>query len=102
MINQALEHVLADIREERRRQELLFKAGKIPFNCADPNVDEGQKLPVLVEELGEVAKAIQDVDYDQVRIELIQLAAVATAWAESLTGQDAEYVSAPRRQTNPK
>lgn len=43
--------------------------------------DARQRLPVLVEEVGEVAKAICDGDpVEHIREELIQVAAMAAAW----------------------
>lgn len=91
--------ILRAIRDERFRQQSLFMAGKIGFDCADPNVSDTDKLPVLLEELGEVGEELQilapilkcpesktskaDLKY-RLRTELIQVAAVACAWAESL------------------
>lgn len=49
------------------------------------------RLSILVEELGEVAKEINDaavesrvVDHDALRDELVQVAAMAIAWADAL------------------
>lgn len=87
----ALSRVLREIRRERARQELLLIEGKIKFNCADPAQDLGKRFTVLAEEFGEVSieacRIVADgrLRYGALRTELIQLAAVATALAESLT-----------------
>jgi hypothetical protein len=86
--------------KERARQEMLCRGGKFSFTCADPEIPNGGKMMVLAEEFGEVAKAALEI-YDPkpgqdevakteaLKIELIQLAAVAVAWAESII-EDAE------------
>jgi hypothetical protein len=50
--------VLSDIHRERSRQEELRAAGKFPWTCASPDVDDSGKLAVLAEEFGEVARAV--------------------------------------------
>jgi NTP pyrophosphatase (non-canonical NTP hydrolase) len=42
------------------------------------------KMTVLMEEVGEVARALLDGNADQLETELVQVAAVAVAWLESL------------------
>ena len=89
--------VLGRIIAERRRQEELAKAGKLPFTCADPLLDSGGdhalKMAVLMEEVGEVAKEVYERSVYEVeeedpnaklRTELVQVAAVAVAWLEAL------------------
>jgi NTP pyrophosphatase (non-canonical NTP hydrolase) len=39
---------------------------------------------VLAEECGEVSRAVLDRDADALRLELVQVAAVAVAWLEAL------------------
>jgi hypothetical protein len=76
---------LRDVHEERLRQDELVRTGKIPWDCCDPTAPEGYKLAVLTEEIGEVARAILEHDDPaHLRQELIQTAAVAVAWAESI------------------
>jgi len=75
--------VFLAIAEERRRQEFLKSQGAIPFSCAD-EVPMSLKHLVLSEEVGEVAKAIQERDWTNLRDELTQCAAVCVAWLESL------------------
>jgi hypothetical protein len=83
--------VLDAVAFERENQERLHGAGKLPgAHCSDPKVSNASKLAVLVEEIGEVAKQINEgtlpaASRAHLRKELIQTAAVAVAWAESLT-----------------
>lgn len=85
------------IREERLRQERLCREGKFAHTCADLNWDADRKLGVLMEEVGEVAKVLNEVpvwrpmnnaDRKVLREELIQVAAVAVAWVESIDLRD--------------
>jgi len=86
--------VLEAIVCERERQNILFADGKIRFNCACGDVPPEKKFVVLTEELGEVAEALQRPGQfstkvrEHLRSELIQVAAVAVAWAESLTTKE--------------
>lgn len=79
--------ILSLINAERRRQD----SRAFSHTCADP-ISDLEKLPILMEEVGEVANALlQKVALNTVgdrrrdlQKELIQVAAVCTAWAESL------------------
>lgn len=89
-MNAKRREVFEDIHIERLRQEDLRRAGKFPYTCASPETPDAYKLAVLVEEVGEVAKAMLVDHGDEgadgiLRDELIEVAAVATAWAEALT-----------------
>lgn len=54
-------------------------------DCSSSNVDQVVKVAVLTEEVGEVARAVLDItNPDHLRAELVQVAAVAVAWLESL------------------
>ena len=54
-------------------------------DCSSVIVHPITKVAVLVEEVGEVARAVLDKDDDDaLRVELIQVAAVAVAWLESM------------------
>jgi hypothetical protein len=91
-----LESVLLEVGHERLRQEERCEAklaeGFNWHSCASSMLTDSEKLGVLVEEVGEVAKETCDMraegDSPQARLrlrtELIQVAAVAVAWAESL------------------
>jgi NTP pyrophosphatase (non-canonical NTP hydrolase) len=78
------------ILAERYRQEELKAAGKFPFTCADAKgLTNGQKVAVLSEECGEVARAALGADGlvkdgGVLKKELVQVAAVCVAWLESL------------------
>lgn len=97
-----MHRVLDEIAAERARQVVLLSEGRITHDCANAAVSDDRKLRTATEELGEVAEAIDLLEQsiqrpavgrphtpDQcrrhLRKELIQLAAVLTAWAESLT-----------------
>ena len=85
--------VLEEIALERRRQErkgMEHRArGQEHWrSCADPLLPTERKLAILGEEYGEDCKALNEEWVGQpanLREELIHVAAVATAWAESLT-----------------
>lgn len=91
---------IADLVEstfaERRRQDELLRAGKIFFNCASPIADNRRKFRVLLEEIGEVAEAIDKIECasrheranaeHHLKKELTQVLAVIIAWLESLQG----------------
>jgi|SRR6185436_17802804 len=103
--------VLSEVNEERNRQEELVRSGKFLFTCASDNLSPARKLAILAEEVGEAAKEVTDLDIEldkvasfrmapaarvecqqaarkkylgRLRKELIQVAAVAVAWAESI------------------
>jgi len=88
------------IHQERERQELLFRNGQHLFTCASPVASSTRKLRVLTEEVGEVAKALDQLEFAEDRkslaiqtwrreleTELVQVAAVTVAWLESLEGK---------------
>ena len=87
--------VMALIAAERIRQKQLLRDGKILFNCDSPVVSYDRKLRILVEEIGEVAEAIDLLETCRpgyapskrmkalLRAELIQVATVAVAWLET-------------------
>jgi NTP pyrophosphatase (non-canonical NTP hydrolase) len=79
------EHVLAMLGSERVRQEALVAAGKLRWNCRDDTVSDESKTCPLIEEVGEVGKAIHEKQgMNQLRTELIQVAAICVAWVESI------------------
>ena len=81
------------VYRERGRQEDLCAAGKFPHTCASRDgLTNPQKLAVLAEEFGEVAKHVTEevisadrLNREKLRAELIQVAAVAVAWSEALS-----------------
>ena len=82
---------MAEIVRERERQDTFVENGTFPWNCSSPTAPPEYKLAVLSEEMGEVASAMLGDMGDKrahdhvLRKELLQVAAVAVAWAESLT-----------------
>ena len=73
------------IKQERDRQERLKRDGRFLFTCADDGMDDAERLAVLLEEVGEVARVLNDGEgADRLREEVTQVAAVAAAWIESL------------------
>lgn len=78
--------VFAAIVVERWRQQ--EKHG----DAVAGNIDPLLKLAILTEEVGEVAKALLDGEpLENLRAELVQVAAVAVAWLESLPNPGPEY-----------
>lgn len=76
---------LQDIVNERLRQERLKVLGKFLYTCADTGITDLGRLCVLAEEFGEVAKEVNEgSDPELLKAELIQVAAVCVAWAETL------------------
>ena len=74
------------IEHERREQHAKW-GGTHEWgvgDCSSPDVADIVKTAVLSEECGEAARAVLDTDIDQLRTELIQVAAVAVAWLEAL------------------
>lgn len=81
--------VLMEIRKERLRQEDLKAAGKFRFTCADKELTNHERLAILAEEFGEVARAICEGDLANMREELVQVAAVALSWVQGLDAEKA-------------
>lgn len=89
-----IDSVLVDVSIERKRQN--EKWGRVPGNWSVPN---DRKLTVLTEEVGEVARALLDggdeinepelmcIDEAHLYEELVQVAAVAVAFAETIQGR---------------
>jgi NTP pyrophosphatase (non-canonical NTP hydrolase) len=69
----------ASIYEEINK-ERAYQNSKHP----DFPPQQGERLAILVEEVGEIAKGIQDKDLNNLRYELIQVAAVCVRWIEAL------------------
>jgi len=86
---------LESVASERARQEALREAGRFQYTPASHGVSDLQCFAMLAEELGEVARQTltqpdDAIAYDtagsreDLRGELIQVAAIATAWVERL------------------
>ena len=79
-------HIYHLINEERGRQAGLWNREHEwgQGDCSSHQVAPIVKAAVLTEECGEVAKAVLEEDREALRAELVQVAAVAIAWLESL------------------
>ena len=73
-----MEEVLVRVRVERWRQDLAFGAPGERAYSGD------RWLRVLVEEVGEVARALEEGDEGALVLELVQVAAVAVAFVEAV------------------
>lgn len=80
--------ILDMVASERGRQEFLKAEGKFAYSCADKEISHSEALTVLTEEVGEAAHEVNEgiggryIDKRRLLKELIQVAAVAVAWAE--------------------
>lgn len=52
--------ILIHIAAERTRQEELKKEGRFPFTAADPSLSDVERLPMFIEEVGEISRAVQE------------------------------------------
>lgn len=79
--------IFGDIARERERQQKLKKSGQLPWTCADQKPSDGNKLSVMAKQVGDLATEVlvnEDDHRASVRAELVQVAAVAVAWIESI------------------
>lgn len=77
--------VLLDVADERARQVEKHGDHTNPRSILEQlNINHPQALGVLTEEVGEVARAINEGDLSNLEVELIQVAAVASAWVENI------------------
>lgn len=74
--------IFDQIRAERQRAEDLCDDGHLEYTAARADCPDVLRLAALVEEVGEVARAVHD--QGDVAGELVQVAAVAVAWLEAL------------------
>lgn len=82
MWSEQLEGVFDDVAAERARQDELHGGFGVEGSIL-PGADVGMKLAVLMEEVGEVAHAINERHgWVDLEAELLQVAAVAVAWVE--------------------
>ena len=84
-------HVLQGIRNECARQQSLKAAGRFAHTCRDEEVSDAARAVILMEEVGEVARAVlettnlaNDKHDKSLRKELIQVAAVCTSWVQGM------------------
>jgi NTP pyrophosphatase (non-canonical NTP hydrolase) len=86
-----LNEIFRAIDIERRLQDRYRDEGRFAYTCASPELSAIEKLTIVAEEFGEVAHEVnegigpnREVNVEKLRKELIQTAAVAVAWVESL------------------
>lgn len=72
----AQQYIFDAISNERERQDAKWGA--------DRHLNSREWLPILVEEIGEVAKAILEGKEIELRSELVHVAAVVVAWLECI------------------
>jgi hypothetical protein len=72
-----------DVRSEIRKAVAKHGLAQTPLN---PQMNDAEKLIILVEEIGEVARALtyDEGSTDELLSELTQVAAMALAWKASL------------------
>ncbi len=87
---------LPAVLDERARQDDKWRGG--PGDCSHPHTPDRQRLTVLTEEVGEVARAILDNQPDQLHAELVQVAAVCAALLEGLHHHATERRTADDRR----
>lgn len=88
------DYIYNQIDDERHRQNRLKAQGKFKYTNADPEMRPFEKLAVVAEEFGEVARGVlnceghstdyTDPDRAKLRKELIELCAVSVAWIEDI------------------
>lgn len=66
------------LREVFRQEELWDRIAE------DWAASDDEKFRILAEEFGEIAMALNDGDYDNMRVEIIQTAAVCISWLASM------------------
>ena len=92
LADRMIEGVVGDVVAEIHRQDRLARAGKFGGTHILPGGPDLARLGVLTEEVGEVAKEVNeaemgnrdDDDHPELYKELIQTGASAVAWATAL------------------
>ena len=77
-----------DLVTELERQIVLKESDKFEHTCEDAELTDGEKLAILMKEVGEVARALQARNLPNCLEELIQVAAVAVSWVAGLYAQN--------------
>lgn len=89
-------NILALIAAERLRQRQLFAKGKHRYTVSSPIVGWTRKFRTLIEEVGELAEAVDQLEAtprskparQHFQEELVQVAAVCVAWLESFESKE--------------
>jgi NTP pyrophosphatase (non-canonical NTP hydrolase) len=89
--------VLDMVYEETRRQDRLKAEGRFAHHCGDDEMSHTQRLAVVIEEVGEVARAVleegklaNDVHGVELHKELVQVAACCVKWAAGIDRRNGE------------
>ncbi len=69
-----LKEIFQLVEKERTRQIEMWGADR----CLDPET----YLRIMVEEMGEIARAIQEEDWENLQTEIIQVMAVGACWLQ--------------------
>ena len=72
------------IANERARAIELRDAGRFRFVASDADCPDHLRFSALVEEVGEVARALHENSPDDLLPELVQLAGIACGWIDAL------------------
>lgn len=83
-----LQRVQRAVLAETARQLDLQRQGKFEHIAYDKECPELIRLAMLTEETGEVARALQNDDVQNLIEELIQLAAIAISWVAGIEARD--------------
>ena len=84
------EKAISLINTERERQLQIHEFDLVGTSAHDSNpYVESYKYVILGEEVGEIARAMQDGDKENLIEELSQVGALSVAWLESLLEDDA-------------
>lgn len=83
-MNRSQVYQLVDAERDRQREKWRGPHQWGEGDCSSNTVHATVKAAVLTEECGEVARAVLDQRPLDLRDELVQVAAVAVAWLESL------------------
>lgn len=85
---EARDTAIGSVLLELDRQLELKAAGKFLDTCETLAPWPNMCLPILLEEFGEVARAMQNEDDDNLKEELTQIAAISIAWLSGLLERD--------------
>jgi hypothetical protein len=83
-MNRTDAYALIDVERGRQLEKWAGRHHWGTGDCSSPDVKPIVKAVVLGEECGEVHRTVLDLDSDGLRRELVQVAAVAVAWLESM------------------
>ncbi len=89
---EARDTTLGRVLLELDRQLALKAAGKFTNTCEDMADHPYEALPILLEEFGELGRAMQNNDEENFKEELTQIAAIAIAWLAGIEKRDMIYV----------